>query len=118
MPDQQPQTPPAAPAPVGDADVNNNKTLAAIGYIGILCLLPLFMKKESKFAQFHGKQALVLFVIEILIYFVNRGFYIYFLTSILSLVVLVLSIMGLIQALGGKWWKLPVLGDLAAKIKL
>jgi len=104
---------------MGDADVNNNKTIAAIGYIGILCLLPLFMKKESKFAQFHGKQALVLFAIEVIIYFINRyTYYLWWLTGLISAVLFVLSVIGLIQALSGKWWKLPVLGDIAAKIKL
>lgn len=34
--------------------------LSAIGYIGFLCVLPLVLMPKSKFAQFHGKQALVL----------------------------------------------------------
>jgi uncharacterized membrane protein len=42
--------------------------LSSIGYIGFLCVLPLVLMPKSKFAQFHGKQALVL---AILIYFLD-----------------------------------------------
>jgi len=48
-----------------DAEVQDAKFFAAVGYINILCFVPLFLKKDNKFAQFHGKQALVLFILEI-----------------------------------------------------
>jgi uncharacterized membrane protein len=102
-----------------DKDIEENKVIAAIGYIGILCLIPLLAKKESKFAQFHGKQGLVLFIAWIIIWVINiipvLGWIISFVCSVL---LLVLSIMGLINALSGKYWKLPFLGEYAEKIKL
>jgi uncharacterized membrane protein len=39
--------------------------MAVLSYIGILCLIPLLMKKTSKFAQEHAKQGFVLFLFEI-----------------------------------------------------
>ena len=51
-----------------DQDVENNKVIAAIGYIWILCLVPLFLRRRSAFAQFHAKQGLVLFILEIIGY--------------------------------------------------
>ena len=44
----------------------NDKYVAAISYLWILCFVPLFLKKKSKFAQHHAKQGLVLFIAEIL----------------------------------------------------
>ena len=98
-------------------DIEENKVIAAIGYLGILCVLPLFMKKESPFAQFHGKQGLVLFVVWIALSFINiiplLGQLIWVLGSLVLLVVMVIGIM---NALQGKMWEMPVLGDLAKKI--
>ena len=42
--------------PMGDPkDVEENKLIAAVGYLGILFLIPLLAKKDSPFAQFHAK---------------------------------------------------------------
>ena len=46
---------------VKDQDVEQNRAIAAVGYVSILCLLPLLLKRESAFAQHHAKQGLVLF---------------------------------------------------------
>ena len=51
----------AAPAPSGSSkDVEENKAMAAIGYLGILFLIPLLANKDSPFAQYHAKQGMVL----------------------------------------------------------
>lgn len=108
----------------GDAkDVQDNKVMAAIGYIGVLCFVPLLMAKESKFAQFHGKQGLVLFIIDVIVMFVTAvvgwipliGWLIAF---VLSIGVIVVSILGLVKALSGEWYEMPVIGELAKKINL
>ena len=100
---------------VSDKDVEENKVIAAIGYLWILCFIPLFLKKESKFAKFHGKQGLVLFIIDIVAAF----FYLIpFFGWLLWAILILTSIIGLLQALSGKWYKLPVIGQLADKINL
>lgn len=48
------------------SDIEEHKMVAAIGYIGILCFIPLLLKKESDFAQFHGKQGLAIFIAEVI----------------------------------------------------
>ena len=48
-----------------DPDVEANKTVAALSYISILFLVPLLGKRDSKFAQFHAKQGLILFTTRI-----------------------------------------------------
>jgi len=100
-------------------DINDNKVFAAIGYLGILCLLPILLKKDSKYAQFHGKQALVLFIAEVAVMFVNiipfLGQLVWFFASIFFLII---SIVGIIKSLQGEYWEMPILGEYAKKIKL
>lgn len=102
--------------PQGDQkDIEENKVIAAIGYIWILCLVPLLLKKDSKFAQFHGKQGLILFIIDIL------GFVVYwipFFGWLIALAFIILSILGILKALAGEYWEMPVIGQLAKKINL
>ena len=54
-------------------DIKKNKKIAAIGYIGILCFIPLLLKPNSRFAHFHAKQGLILFIAEVLISFANSS---------------------------------------------
>ncbi|PIR06164.1 MAG: hypothetical protein COV55_04785 [Candidatus Komeilibacteria bacterium CG11_big_fil_rev_8_21_14_0_20_36_20] len=93
-------------------DIESNKVLAAVGYIWILCLVPLFLKQKSKFAQFHAKQGLLLFIIELV------GWIIPVIGWILFVVAIIYAILGVKAALEGKYWEMPVLGKYAAKLNL
>ncbi len=92
-------------------DVEENKLWAFIGYLGLLCLIPLLAKKDSKFAQFHAKQGLVL---AIGMFFA----WIPFIGWILGIVLFIFWIMGIISVLQGQMKPLPVVGDLAQKINI
>jgi len=101
------------------SDVDENKLLAAIGYIGILCLVPLLGKKDSKFAQFHGKQGLVLCIAWVINFFVGLIPIIGWLVAFVgTIALLVLSILGIIKALAGEFWEMPYLAEYAKKINL
>ena len=96
------------------SDVKNNKVLAAIGYLGVFCFLPLLLAKNSKFAKHHGKQGLVLFIGEAIFFFINI---IPFIGQVIFMVGMifffVMSIMGLIKALKGESWTVPFIGKYA-----
>ncbi len=98
-----------------DLDVEVNKGIAVLSYVWILCLVPLLGKRDSEFAQFHAKQGLVLFVIEIV-----ASLFIWFpiFGQLLMLILLVVAVMGIIKTLNGEWWEIPVIHDLSKKIKL
>jgi len=100
-------------------DIEDGKILAAIGYLGILCLLPLILKKNNKFAEEHGKQALVLLIAEIVISFVNiipiLGQLIWLFAVILFLLI---SLKALLVALRGDFWEIPYVYEYAKKIKI
>lgn len=106
------------------ADIRENKAAAAFSYLGILVLVPLLGAKGSKFARFHANQGLALLAASVA-YSVTMGivnaallavswrFYAAF--SFMRLVGLVfpaLSIMGIVNAVGGQAKELPVIGKI------
>lgn len=135
--EEMPQVPvtPVAAKPA-DNDVESHKVLAAVGYISILFLVPMLLAKDSPFAKFHAKQGLVLFLAEVatgilgmvlgmLFVVSSRGYGLsasFFtfnsLISLLNLFWLVLSIIGIVKALSGEKWTLPLLGKWAASLKI
>ena len=105
----------AKKSPSKDKDVEANKGIAALSYVWILCLVPLLGKRNSKFAQFHAKQGLTLFIIEII-----ASFLMWFpvLGQLLILILVVVSVIGIIKALNGEWWKMPYVHEWSKKINL
>jgi uncharacterized membrane protein len=96
-------------------DVKENKGITFLSYIGILFLVPLLAKKESKFAVFHAKQGLVITIG----WFLGSFLYALFGLGILvHLALVILSIMGLINVSAGKMKALPVVGGIAEKINI
>lgn len=96
-------------------DIEDNKTVAAIGYVWILCFVPLLLKRDSKFAQYHGKQALVLFIIEVIVSFIA---WVPVIGWILAIAVIILAVMGIMQALQGNYWEMPLVGKFAKKLNI
>ena len=98
-----------------DKDVEDNKILAAIAYLWILCLVPLFLKRDSKFAQFHAKQGLVLFIAELVGTLV---FWFPLFGQLLMLAFFVLALFGAYKAYSGEWYKIPYVYEWSKKINL
>ncbi len=98
-----------------DKDIEDNRVIAAISYAWILCLVPLLAKRKSKFAQFHAKQGLVLFIGELV---GSLLFWFPFFGQVLMLVFVVISILGIVKALNGEWWKIPYVYDWSKKFNL
>ena len=101
--------------PEDKKDIEDNKVLAAISYLWILCLVPLFLKRDSKFAQFHAKQGLVLFVLELL---GSLVFWFPLFGQVLMLGLFVVAIFGAYKAINGEWYKIPYIYDFSKKINL
>ena len=108
--------------PVSPKDVEDNKVIAAIGYLGILFLVPLLAKKESPFAQYHAKEGMVLFISMIVARLGWIIFWVPILGWLVAMVVYVFLfvcfIMGLVAALSGKMKPLPLIGKLGESIKI
>ena len=111
----------AAPMPPagGGNDVEANKGIAILSYLGVLCLIPLLAKKDSKFAQYHAKQGLVLFIAEIVLWVVNFVPILGQIVFVLGwIVAIVLVIMGIMAVTKGEMKELPLIGGFADKFNL
>lgn len=102
-----------------DPEIQDAKFFAAIGYLSILCFVPLFLKKKNKFAQFHGKQALVLFILEIAASILKVVPALGDLVFTVGFVVFgILSLVGVVKVLMGEYWEMPVIYDISNRISL
>lgn len=111
----QNQTPPVSGA--GKDDAEKNKTMAIVGYIiPILFFIPLISDgKNSPFAKFHANQQLVLLIAAIVVNVVGGiipflGWFI--ILPLGSIFLIVLAIMGIINAAKGEMKKLPLIGSI------
>lgn len=95
----------------------DDRFIAAIGYLGVLCIVPLILKRDSAFSQHHGKQGLIVLIAWMILWVGNvipvLGQIVWMLGS---LALLILMILGMINALNGKLWEMPVLGQYAKKL--
>ena len=104
-------------------DAEDNKIMGILAYLGILVLVPILAAKESPFARFHSNQGLILLIVAIIlgiaISIVNSilltvSFALVALTSLLSfaiwICVLILMIIGIMNAVKGEMKELPIIG--------
>lgn len=92
-------------------DINNNRLMAILAYIGILVLVPLFAAKESPFARFHTNQGLLLLILHLIGWVLSFIPYIGWVAcGIINVVCFVLFILGLINAVRGDAKELPLIG--------
>lgn len=119
-----------------EEQINEGKSLAWLAYLGILFLIPLLAHKDNPFSKYHARQGMVLFFLEVALgivwgilgaiavaialatYSVGVGLcggLVLALMCILWLLVAVVAIIGIVQAATGKFWRMPLLGNLAEK---
>lgn len=98
--------------------------MAVLAYFGILVLIPILAAKESKFARFHANQGLILLITEVAysifvpVVIKIVAFISYALAGIVGialglawLLLLVLAIIGIINAVKGEFKQLPLIGQ-------
>ena len=90
------------------------KILSAIGYIGLLFLVPYLVKPKDKFAVFHANQGLLLLIATVVINAIGSiipviGWFI--ILPLGGIFTLVLFILGIISALKGEEKRLPLIGN-------
>ena len=100
-------------------ETSDETAIAAVGYIWILFLLPLLLKRQSLFCQHHAKQGLVLFIFSLIITALGSLPFIgwFIIMPIGWIIIVVLGLLGIINALRGDMWEMPYFGKYAKKIK-
>lgn len=97
------------------SDVEKNKVMAILAYLGCLCLVPLLAAKDSPFARYHANQGLTLLLGWVIIGTLDFMVSMWIVTMGLLAVRLgmfVLSILGIVNAAGGKMQPLPLIGGI------
>ena len=106
-----------------------NTLMAAISYLGPLVILSYLMAKDDSFVKFHVRQGAVLFGIEIAVMAFTAPFlplglvFIFFpflmiFLQLINIGLLILSIIGIANAVQNKEKELPLVGHLAVNIPL
>ena len=98
-------------------DEQQLKIVSAVGYLGILFLVPMLVYPKEKFAQFHANQGLILLIFSAILSVaiqvlgvVTFGIAL-ILWPLVSLTILVLLIVGVVNALNGHMKRLPLIGQ-------
>ena len=103
--------------PQRDAGSYRPQLMAALGYLGILCFVPLLTDRDDEYVYFHVKQGLVLWMWSVLAMF---SFHLpgigKWLFGFSSMSVLILSVAGLASVAFRRAWRLPLIHSLAEKI--
>ncbi len=103
-------------------DIEQNKVMALLAYLGLLFLVPLFAAPNSKYARYHTNQGLVLClaavafgIVHVILTFLLLmiSWRLSFLSTIIGLLWIafpVWCVIGIINALNGKAKELPIIG--------
>lgn len=97
-----------------DMTTLHERTIAALSYFGFLAIIPFYLKKDSEFCRFHGKQGMLLAII----FFMAKLFTV---IDLLMDVVLILQIVVMFRmgfaALSGRWKKMAFFYDWACQLE-
>lgn len=101
-------------------DVQNNRIMGVLAYLGLLVLIPLFAAKDSPFARFHCNQGIVLAVAEVVVGIAFRilrklpliGWIFSIIAGLASVGMFVLAVLGIINAINGRAKELPIIGGI------
>ncbi|MEK9155157.1 MAG: DUF4870 domain-containing protein [Patescibacteria group bacterium] len=116
------EVPPVVPmaAATGTPHAGERRVMAAMSYLGALCLIPLLFARDSEFAQYHAKQGLILAIIGFALKIVSDLLWnIPFggaLSMIAGIALLVVSIMGIVKAFNGERFEIPHISEWAKKV--
>lgn len=95
-------------------DVEENKLMAALSYLWIMWLVPLLIKRDSAYTQYHAKQGLMLFIAESLSVLIS---WIPVVNICVFIFLIFLAVIGITNALKGAAVPLPVVGKFVHYLK-
>lgn len=98
----------------GDQDQTRVKWLAALAYLPLICLIPLFMSREDEFIQKHAKQGFILFLIEIVAMLMKIDA----IWNLIIIICLAAAVVGVLGILIRGEVRIPILADLADRLKM
>jgi len=82
----------------------HERTIAALSYVGFFAIVPFYLKKESKFCRFHGKQGML---IALFFFFAKLLLVLDFFMDLALITQFIIFVYMSYGALSGKWKKFP-----------
>ena len=102
---------------LNETEIKEGAPFAALSYVFFLWILAFLFKKENRFARFHAKQGMLIFICEVIVLFLVHIPILGFLVYIIGIIIFpLLSLYGIYLSLTGKGTYLPVIGELADKL--
>ena len=93
--------------------MENKKLYSILAYIGLLWLIPFLAEKNDPDVKFHVGQGLPLLIVEVIVIILSALLPILFIIWwIIDIGILILSIMGIINAYNGVQKELPITGKI------
>ncbi len=92
----------------------HERTIAALSYVGFLAIVPFYLKKDSKFCRFHGKQGLL---IAMIFFFAKLLLVLDLLMDIALILQFVIFVYMGFSALSGRWRKFPWIYNKACQLE-
>ena len=107
----------------------SERFMAALGYLAFLFVIPVKLRRDSMFVQFHARQGGVLFglwlvgliVIFVALLFAGIGIAATILIGVffaVTLAYLVMALIGLLKVALGERYRMPVVADVALLLRL
>jgi uncharacterized membrane protein len=103
-----------SPEPV-NLDLEPERMYAALCYLWVLVFIPYIAAKQDDFVLFHIKQGMVLLAGFILA--VGAAYWIPWVGNLLFVLLMLVDLMGLVQALHGRRWQIPVIGSMIQRFR-
>lgn len=92
----------------------HERTIAALSYVGFFAIVPFYLKKDSKFCRFHGKQGML---IAIIFFFAKLLLVINFIMDLALILQFAIFVYMGLATLSGKWKKMPWIYDAACQLE-
>jgi uncharacterized membrane protein len=101
----------------------SDRLVAVLGYLPFLFLVPMLGKRDSLFAQFHGRQSMVLWVLwlfacalclaGIFAFGVGPSPWFFGLMFVATLVYLFYAVVGMLKSATRERYRMPIVADVA-----
>ena len=91
-------------------DSSEDRLWAAASYLWVISLVAMAARKNNDFVRFHANQGALLFVISVALMFIPG------IGWLLNIVIGVIAIIGIIKAIQGIRWPLPIGADVAKRL--
>lgn len=102
---QASQNTPATVQPTSD-----QRIWAVVGYLWILSLVALALKKKDSYVRFHASQGVGLLALWVI------GLIVFPLMFFINIIVLIFTVLGIIKAWTGEQWAMPIIHDIGTKV--